>query len=133
MLLSVSLGRRLPLERDFFRIALRDGSLSCVVVGLLVHVGWQLHSLLVCRSDSTVTSHMTGATANTTDDVRCEVTLLRTVVLPVTDTTTVLADLVFVVSKSTVEGGKFTELVPFVIVLSLRGRGRLSKCSCMFN
>ena len=69
--------------------------------------------------NSTVTSHVTCATTDTTDNVRCEVTLLWTVILAVTDTTAVLADLVFIIAQSTVERSKFTELVPLVVILAL--------------
>ncbi|KAI9057220.1 hypothetical protein FKP32DRAFT_1365528 [Trametes sanguinea] len=75
--------------------------------------------------DSTVAGHVTGAAADATDDVRCEVTLLWTIVLPMTNTTAVLANLVFVVAKSTVESGEFAKLVALVVVLAFRSRGGL--------
>lgn len=66
-----------------------------------------------------VACHVSGASADTADDVRCKVTLLRTVVLAVTYSTTVLANLVFIVAESTVQGGKLAQLITFVVVLAL--------------
>lgn len=77
--------------------------------------------------DSAVASHVSGAAANTADDVRCEVALLRTVVLAMPDTTAVLTDLVFVITESTVECCKLAKLVTLVVVLPLRRRGSLSR------
>ena len=76
--------------------------------------------------DSTIASHVSGTTANTADDVCCEVPLLWTVVLAVPDTSAVLTDLVLVISEGTIERGKLAELVTLVIVLSFRCRGRLT-------
>ena len=64
---------------------------------------------------------MTCASADTADDVRCEVTLLGTVVLAMANITTVLADLVLVVAERTVKRGKLPELVTFVIILAFGG------------
>ena len=77
--------------------------------------------------DLTISSHMSCATADTADDVGGEVTLLRAVVLAVTDTTAILADLIFVITKSTIKSGKFTELVTLVIVLTFGSRCGLKK------
>jgi hypothetical protein len=46
---------------------------------------------------------MSGAAANTTNDVSSEVPLFRTVVFAVTHTATILADLIFVVAEGTVK------------------------------
>ena len=64
---------------------------------------------------------MTCASADTADDVRCEVTLLGTVVLAMANITTVLADLVLVVAERTVKRGKLPKLVTFVIILAFGG------------
>lgn len=53
--------------------------------------------------DCTVASHVTSTAADATDDVRCEVALLWTVVLAVTDATTILAYLVLVITKGTIQ------------------------------
>jgi hypothetical protein len=85
---------------------------------------------------------VTSIATNTTDDVGGEVALLGAVVLAVTDLTTyytvrnhekdkmgrgvltVLASLVLIVTKSTVEGSQLTELVALKFILTLRdGRG----------
>ena len=66
---------------------------------------------------------MPSATAHTTDDVGGEVALFRAIIFTMTNPTAVLADLIFVVAKSSVEGGQFTKLVPLMIVLSF-GRRR---------
>lgn len=68
---------------------------------------------------------MTGRAADTTDDVGCEVALLRTIVLAVTDPTAVLADLVLVVAQSSVQRGQLAKLVTLVVILTLRRGGSL--------
>ena len=71
---------------------------------------------------------MSGAPADTTDDVSSKVALLRALILPVTDVAAILAHLILIISKSSVESGEFTELVAFVIVLAFgRGSGLISK------
>ena len=71
---------------------------------------------------------MSGAPADTADDVSSEVALLRTLILPVTDVAAILTDLVLVVSEGSVEGSKFAELIAFVIVLAFGcGSGLISK------
>ncbi|KZT07717.1 uncharacterized protein LAESUDRAFT_103512 [Laetiporus sulphureus 93-53] len=52
--------------------------------------------------NSAIPGHVTSTSADTTDDIGCEVTLLRTVVLPVTDTAAILADLVLVIAQRSV-------------------------------
>lgn len=71
--------------------------------------------------DGTITGHVAGTTADTADDVRGKVALFWTVVLPVTDTSTVLANLVLVVTERTVQSSKFTKLVALVIILTFGG------------
>lgn len=66
----------------------------------------------------TIASHMSSLTTDTTNDTSREVLLLRTVVLAVTNLTTVLAGLVLVVSKGTVESGELTKLVALEFVLA---------------
>ena len=78
--------------------------------------------------NGTVASHVASAAADTTNDVRCKVTLLGTVVFAMTNATAVLANLVLVVAESTVKCRKFPQLVPLVIVLTFRGRGSLDRC-----
>lgn len=63
---------------------------------------------------------MSSAATHTANDVSSEVTLLRAVVFAMADATTVLADLVFVVTKRTVECCQLAELVPLVVILALR-------------
>lgn len=60
---------------------------------------------------------------DTADDAGGEVALLRTVVLAVSNLTTVLTSLVFVVSERTVECGKFTKLIALQLILTF-GDGR---------
>lgn len=74
-----------------------------------------------------VTSHVACASADTADDVRCEVTLFWAVVLAMANITTVLADLILVVAKRSVESGELPKLVSFVIILTFGGRGGLQK------
>jgi hypothetical protein len=69
-------------------------------------------------SVGTISSHVTSVAADTANDVGGEVTLLRTVVLAVTNLTTVLASLVLVVSKGSVESGELTQLVALEFVLA---------------
>lgn len=71
---------------------------------------------------------MSGAPADTTDDVSSKVALLRALILPVTDVAAVLTDLILVVSKGSVKCGKFAKLITLVIVLAFRcGSGLISK------
>ena len=71
---------------------------------------------------------MSGAPADATDDVSSKVALLRALILPVTDVATILTDLVFVVSKGSVESSEFAKLIAFVIVLAFGSRsGLISK------
>ena len=80
---------------------------------------------------------MAGIATNATDDVGGEVSLLRTVILPVTDLTTckvstihvkvkssltVLTRLVLVISKGTVESCQFSQLVSLEFVLAFWNR-----------
>lgn len=68
---------------------------------------------------------MSGAAANTTNDVSSEVPLLRTIVFAMTHTATILADLIFVIAEGTVESREFTKLIAFMIILAFWGRGSL--------
>lgn len=71
---------------------------------------------------------MSGAPADTTDDVSSKVALLRALILPVTDVATILTHLVLVISKGSVESGEFAKLIAFVIVLAFgRGSSLISK------
>ena len=69
---------------------------------------------------------MSCIAANTADDVGSEVLLLRTVIFTMTDLSTVLTSLVLIITQCSVEGGKFTELVPLQFVLAFRDGGSLS-------
>lgn len=73
----------------------------------------------------TIASHVTSLTTDTADDAGREVLLLWTIVLAMTNLTTVLAGLVLVVTKGTVEGGKLTKLVALEFVLAFRDRSSL--------
>jgi hypothetical protein len=68
---------------------------------------------------------MASLTTDTANDAGREILLLRAVVLAMTNLTTVLAGLVLVVTKGTVEGGKLTELVALEFVLAFRDRSSL--------
>lgn len=71
---------------------------------------------------------MSGAPADTTDDISSEVALLRALILPVADVTTILTNLVLIISKGSIESGKFAKLIAFVIILAFwRGSGLISK------
>lgn len=70
---------------------------------------------------------MASIATDTTDDVRSEVTLFGTVILAVSDLTTVLASLVLIVTKGTVKSSQLTKLVTLELVLAF-GNG----CGC-FN
>lgn len=68
---------------------------------------------------------MTSIATHATDDVGGEVSLLGAVVLAMSNFATVLASLVLVVAKGSVEGGQFAELVSFESVLALGNRSSL--------
>lgn len=77
---------------------------------------------------------MSGAPADTADDVSSEVALLRTLILPVTDVATILTDLVLIVSEGSIKGSEFAELIAFVIVLAFGcGGGLISKSEQRFE
>lgn len=69
--------------------------------------------------NSAVTGHVPSASADAADDVRCEVTLLGTVILAVTNSPTILTNLILVVTKGSVKSCKLAQLVSLVIVLAL--------------
>jgi hypothetical protein len=70
---------------------------------------------------------MAGIAAGAANDVGSKVALLGTVIFTVTDTTAVLANLIFVVAKRTVQRSKFAKLVALVVVLTFRGGSSLWK------
>lgn len=74
-----------------------------------------------------ISSHVPGATADTADNVRSKIALLRAIIFTVPEATTVLADLIFVVAQCSVERSQFAELVPLVVVLSFGRRCRLGE------
>ena len=93
----------------------------------------------------TVSGHMTRVATDATDDISCEVTLLGTVVFTMPDLTaftfisidplmgeatlTILTSLILIVTKSTVEGREFTELVTLQLVLTFGDRCSLVSIS----
>lgn len=68
---------------------------------------------------------MAGSATNTTDDIGAIHSLLWAFPTPVAFFATVLAKLVFVVSKSTVKRSQFSKLVSLMIIFAFRG-GRSS-------
>lgn len=68
---------------------------------------------------------MARVTADTADDIGGEVAGLRTVVLAVTNLATILASLIFIVAKSTVQCSELTKLIAFELVLAFRNRRSL--------
>jgi hypothetical protein len=69
---------------------------------------------------------MTGVPTDTTDDVCREVLGLGTVVFAMTDLSAILAGLVLVVTKGTVESCELTKLISLQLILSFGDRGRLN-------
>lgn len=61
---------------------------------------------------------MSCISTNTADDVRGEIALLGAVEFSVSNLTAVLASLVLVITESTVESSKFTQLVTLQLVLT---------------
>lgn len=102
-------------------------------IGVLgVEVAGSLHERLLTTGRSVrvrlyhaVSSHVASVATEATDDVSCEILLLRTVILAMADSTTVLANLVFIVPKGAIESGKLTKLVALMIILAFGGRGGL--------
>jgi hypothetical protein len=72
-----------------------------------------------------ISSHVTCISTDATDDVGREVALFRAVVFSVTNLTTVLASLILIVSKSTIECCKLTKLVTLELILTFWDRGSL--------
>ena len=77
----------------------------------------------------TIASHVTSLPADTTDDTSSVVLLLGTIVLAMTDLSTVLTGLVLVVTEGTVESGELTKLVTLELVLSFGNGSSLSHVS----
>jgi hypothetical protein len=77
----------------------------------------------------TVTSHMSSLTTDTADNAGREVLLLWAIVLAMTNFTAVLASLILVVSKGTVQGGELTELVALEFILTFGNGGSLEMIS----
>jgi hypothetical protein len=73
----------------------------------------------------TVTSHVPSLTADAADDAGSEVLLLRAIILAMADLAAVLAGLILIVAKSTVEGGKLAELIALELVLAFGDGGSL--------
>jgi hypothetical protein len=67
---------------------------------------WRRRRSVRISVDLAIPCHMSSASTNTADDVCGVVALFRTVVFAMADATTVLADLVFVVTESSVQGRK---------------------------
>jgi len=73
-----------------------------------------------------IASHMAGVAANAADDTSSEVLLLGTVIFAMSDLAAVLACLVLVIAKSSVQGGELAQLVPLQLILPFGNRrGRL--------
>ncbi len=85
----------------------------------------QIAVVAATRTIRAVASHVASVTTHATDDVGSVIASLWAVVLAVTDFAAVLAGLILVVTKGTVEGGKLAELVALELVLGFRCRGSL--------
>jgi hypothetical protein len=68
---------------------------------------------------------MARVTTDSADDASSEVLSLGAIVLAMSNLSTVLTSLIFIISKSTVEGGKFSKLVTLEFVLTFRNRSSL--------
>lgn len=75
---------------------------------------------------------MAGATAEMTDDVGGEVLVFGAVILAMTETTAVLADLVLVVTEGTVECSELAKLIAFVVVFTFGSRRSLEIQDCEY-
>ena len=60
---------------------------------------------------------MSSAATNTTDDAPSVVALARAVVLAMTDATTILVNLVFIVTEGSIEGRELAQSVSLVVAL----------------
>jgi len=72
-----------------------------------------------------------STSTDTTDDISSEVALFWAVIFTVTKATAILADLILIITKGTVQSGELAKLIALVIVLSFRGGGRLQQPSVM--
>jgi hypothetical protein len=121
---AVVLDRRTGLSRgtshlghESVELVLRSSDTSWLTaIGEAVVVAPGLSNFAV----GTIASHVTSLTTDAADDAGRKVLFLRAVVLAMTDLTAVLAGLVLVVAKGTVEGSKLTKLVALKFVLALR-------------
>ena len=72
-----------------------------------------------------VARHVSGVATHAADDVGCEVASLRAIVFTVADFATILAGLILVVTKGTIQGGKLAKLVALKFVLAFGDGGSL--------
>ena len=70
---------------------------------------------------------MSSAATDSTNDVSGEVLLGRAVVFAMPNFPAILTNLVFIITKSTIQRGQFTKLIALVIVLPFGGGSRLEK------
>ncbi len=70
---------------------------------------------------------MACRTTDAANDVGRKILLLRTVVFSVAPVSTVLADLILVVTQCTVKGSEFSQLVALVVILTFRSGRSLEK------
>lgn len=73
-----------------------------------------------------ISSHVACVTTDTADDVGGEIALFWAIVFSVTNLTTILASLILIVTKSTVECCEFTKLVALELVLAFRDGSSLN-------
>ena len=106
----------------------------------VLRIECRLFVLLQIRvaSSSTVSGHVSCSSTQTTDDVGIVHSLLGAFPSPVSLFSTVLTELVFVVSKRTVERGQFSKLISLVVVLSFRSRSSslddsVDQCHAVFD
>ena len=93
---------------------------------------WAIAPIRATLSVRTISCHVASVSADTTNNVGSEVTLLWAVVLPVADLTTVLAGLVLIVAESTVKSSKLTQLVTLELILPFwNGRSLEGISSCV--
>lgn len=103
------------------------------VFGILDALVGVVRAMIVLEATSavdvvrTIARHVASLTTHTTDDVGRVALLIRTVVLAVTDLAAVLADLVLVITKGTVQRSEFAKLIALQLVLSFRDRGSLRR------
>jgi hypothetical protein len=104
---------------ESIQFILSAANLGCITIERATVIVAPLLASFTVRA---IASHMTCLSADSADDTSSVVLLLRAIIFAMSDLTTVLAGLVFVVTKGSVEGREFAKLIALKLVLTFGNR-----------